>query len=318
MATTKPTPNKDSKFWIHPDDFQKVIDYAGASYSKFKAEIAGMMIVDTDDDGDFILKFPVIMKQTVSGGLCTLDKTDLSQYYASNATKYGQDVRFCWWHSHHTMKAFWSGTDDATILSMPSKDWTVSLVVNLKKEYKLRVQFFEPFLHEENIELNFLTLDSDVDDTILKEVEDKCTNEVTEAIYTRGNQTYLPIGAQTHAYDNSYAYDAYAVGTPYTPRNHYNTYTQKSVNYASVPDKIWQDATLALTGLLTEVGDLKSANNALHVWGQKIKPLNHILKKYNIAISDFNTPDQIDQALISYWDEDYFENITPVTEEIPF
>lgn len=319
MATTKPTPNKDSKFWIHPDDFQKVIDYAGASYSKFKAEIAGMMIVEADSEGDFILKLPVIMKQTVSAGLCTLDKTELSQYYASNATKYGQNVRFCWWHSHHTMAAFWSGTDDATILSMPSKDWTVSLVVNLKKEYKLRIQFFEPFLHEENVELNFLTVDSDIDDTISKEVADKCTNEVVpKTVYAKGAQTYLPVGAQTHGYHDSYGYDPYSVGTPYTPKHHYNTYTQTSVNYVNVPDNVWEKATVALTGLLQEVGDLKDANTALRIWSEKIKPLNHVLKKHNIAISGFNTSDQLDQALITYWDEDYFENITPVTEEIPF
>ena len=81
----KVIPNKDSKFWIHPDDFQKVINYAAASYDEFKSEIAGQMIVVPDVDGDFILKFPVIMEQTVSGGLCTLDETSLAQYYVKQA-----------------------------------------------------------------------------------------------------------------------------------------------------------------------------------------------------------------------------------------
>ena len=323
MATTKPTPNKDSKFWIHPDDFQKVINYAAASYDEFKSEIAGQMIVVPDEEGDFILKFPVIMEQTVSGGLCTLDETSLAQYYVKQAMEHGKDVRFCWWHSHHTMAAFWSGTDDATILSMPSKDWTVSLVVNLKREYKLRIQFFEPFLHEENVELNFLTVDVDVDDTILAEVKEHCTKStvVANTAYTGHAQTYLPLGAnQTGNYRDAYAYGSYGYGgaEPYAPQVHYNSYTQKSVDMRKVPEDIYEAARSRLDTIITECGDNDNPNDALREWDEKIQLINKQLKKYNVQVSTFLNGTNLEDALISYWEDDFFEHITPETEEIPF
>mgnify|MGYP003636447241 CR=1 FL=1 len=317
----KVIPNKDSKFWIHPDDFQKVINYAAASYNEFKSEIAGQMIVVPDEEGDFILKFPVIMEQTVSGGLCTLDETALAQHYAKTAMEHGKDVRFCWWHSHHTMAAFWSGTDDATILSMPSKDWTVSLVVNLKREYKLRIQFFEPFLHEENVELNFLTVDVDVDDTILAEVKEQCTKTVVAATtaYTGHAQTYLPLGAnEAGNYGDAYAYGSYGYGSAYGSEVHYNTYTHTRVDMRKVPEDILEAVRGKLNSVMTECGDNDNANDALKEWNEKIQPINKLLKKYNVQVSTFLNGTRLEDALISYWDEDFFEHITPETEEIPF
>ena len=152
MHTPKPQNNKNKKFWISQENFDKVIAYAESAYRQFKSEIGGQLVVLEDADGDYILEDPVILKQEISSGNCELDGEQLAIHYSKMIGKHGNNVRHCWWHSHHTMGAFWSGTDDATILSHPANDWTLSLVVNLKKEYKLRIQFFSPFMHEENVE----------------------------------------------------------------------------------------------------------------------------------------------------------------------
>lgn len=308
MANKKVTPNKNSKFWIHPDDFQKVIDYAAASYDEFKSEIAGQMIVVPDAEGDFILKAPVIMKQTVSGGLCTLDKESLAKYYAGTAVKEGADVRFCWWHSHHTMGAFWSSTDDDTILSNPSKDWTVSLVVNLKKEYKLRIQFFEPFMHEENVELNLLTVDSDVDDTILNEVKDLCEKTVTTPVtYVKGKQ--LPL-ATNHSY-GSYPYDD--MWNPNTPANqyapYYNSYFKETVYLSKVPKEIFAKIDDELISLTDECHLAKTDKQALSKWNSGKLALDKQLLLYNLRLRTFNTPKVFMDALLQFWPEDYYEEI---------
>ena len=175
MAKTKPVPNKNSKFWIHPDDFQKVIDYAAASYNEFKSEIAGQMIVVPDEEGDFILKFPVIMEQTVSSGLCTLDETALAQHYASTAMKHGADVRFCWWHSHHTMGVFWSGTDIKGIEEYSDGDMSFALVVNLKRENKFRLSMWKPAMMHLDTTLQIMgTKTSTVPKKIVDEVTALC------------------------------------------------------------------------------------------------------------------------------------------------
>ena len=43
---------------------------------------------------------------------------------------------FCWWHSHHTMKAFWSGTDHATIEEFAENGSVFAIVVNNKAEHE--------------------------------------------------------------------------------------------------------------------------------------------------------------------------------------
>ena len=98
------------EFYIEKKDWDKIIQYAESSYRQFKAEIGGQCVVIPDKDGEFWLTHPVIMKQEVSSANCELDETALAIHYSKMAGKYGDKVRHCWWHSHHTMGAFWSGT----------------------------------------------------------------------------------------------------------------------------------------------------------------------------------------------------------------
>tara|TARA_R110002020_G_scaffold443567_1_gene654820 strand:- start:87 stop:1022 length:936 start_codon:yes stop_codon:yes gene_type:complete len=295
----KPAPNHDSKFWIHPDDFNKVISYAAASYSEYKAEIGGQMIVLQDNEGDYILKFPEIMKQTVSGGECNLDAAELALYYVRNAKEHGKNVRFCWWHSHHTMGAFWSGTDDHTILTNVAKDWSISLVVNLKKEYKLRIQFFEPFLHEENVDLNFLTEESEINDTILQEVKEKCTKEaVVPQTYTNGykQQTLLP-DTSVYGYGHDYIY------------GNYNGRTNAYFNRTGIPKKVFEDAEQDIDKLLDDINLLTTGEEGLRFYNEQITKLNKDYKKYNFQVKEFTDAMELERAILACWPEDFFENI---------
>jgi len=302
--------NKNSKFWISQDDFQKVIDYAAISYDKFKAEIAGQLVVIEDKDGDFILKCPEIMKQTVSGGECTLDEEAMAKYYTRAAMKHGADVRFCWWHSHHTMGAFWSGTDNATILSMPSKDWSLSLVVNLKKEYKLRVQFFEPFLHEENVELNFLQeADKDFSKEMVKEVEKLCTaNTTTVYNYKKGSQTGLALGGvNTRRYDYLDAFDYGGYGHP---TREYNTDTGTITDWEGIPDVQKNAIEDQISDKIDSLIKVKSGKKALQMWNSFAKKTNKdfIANNVNLKITTYKSAKQFEDTMLQYWPIDYVEN----------
>ena len=102
----------DNEFYISQSNWNKIINYAGISYDEFKAEIGGMSVVTQDTDCDWMIQNPVILKQEIGSTTCDLDKEELAKYYTEMAVKYKNiDFRFCWWHSHHTMSAFWSGTD---------------------------------------------------------------------------------------------------------------------------------------------------------------------------------------------------------------
>jgi hypothetical protein len=297
--------NKDNRFWISKDDWNKVISYAESSYHQMKSEIGGQMVVVVDDEGDFILKDPVILKQEVSSGNCEMEAEALAVHYSKMAGKYGDDVRHCWWHSHHTMGAFWSPTDDATILENTAKDFTVSLVVNLKREYKLRVQFFYPFKHEENVTLNFLEDEVKRNNKLDKEVEELCTKEKVVATsyttYRNGKkvdgygQTSLGLTAQDEIDDyNMYGYGYSGI---YGNNDKLDLNKVPADKVKGIHDRIeaMQDS------LLDETMDF-------HTFKQTADALNQDIKDYNIRVKDLNKED-LERAGYHYWPEDFLENI---------
>ena len=147
-----------TEFYIEKKDWDKVISYAQAAWDEHRSEIGGMMVVVQDKDDDWEIKEPVVMKQEVGGGSCDLDKTELAEYYSKMAMKYkNKNMRFCWWHSHAKMNAFWSGTDTNTIDEYKDGDLSFALVVNVKEEYKCRVSVWKPFTMHEDVELSIIS-----------------------------------------------------------------------------------------------------------------------------------------------------------------
>jgi hypothetical protein len=193
-----------NRFLIASKDWRKIQSYARCSYGKWKAEIGGMAVMiqsptdsktkDIEKD-DWLLLDPVILKQEVSGGNCDLDKDALAEYYGKYALKYKKyNFRFCWWHSHHTMAAFWSGTDLTAIEEFNEGDISFALVVNLKQEYKFRVSIWKPIEVHQDVELKIYDKKSKaIPKTIIKEVEEQCTKEapITTGYQYRGYNTHI-------------------------------------------------------------------------------------------------------------------------------
>ena len=200
-----------SDFWISNKDWDKIINYARAREEECGDEIGGMAIAKQDKDGDWILSEPTILKQETTGGTCTLDKDELAQFYADKAAKHGINIQFVWWHSHAKMDAFWSGTDTATMKEYQAGNWSMFLVVNVREEYKFRVQYWKPFELGEDIELNIIDKKNKykVPKSIMKEVSKKC-NKASIVNYSYRNnvinrqtnmfqQTPIPISSETNS-----------------------------------------------------------------------------------------------------------------------
>jgi len=310
MSATRSKEKKDAKFYISRDDWNKVIAYAESSYHQMKAEIGGQMVVVEDEDGDFIIKNPVILKQEVSGGNCEMEAEALALHYSKMVGEHGDNVRHCWWHSHHTMAAFWSGTDNATIMASKSHDFTVSLVVNLKQEYKLRVQFFYPFEHEENVNLNFLEdIDEVRDEKLDAEVKELCSKTVAvittynnkTKTYTTGNQTGLWTKQdQTEVNDyNMYGYGVNAYGDGFGYQR----------NTSLDMDKIPADKVKPVNDLIEEIQDkLIDDNCTYEQYLQMRTTVNDSIKGYNIKMKLMNKED-LEAYVYHYWPEDFLENI---------
>ena len=170
-----------SEFYIQQKDWRKIINYATAREQECGDEIGGMAIARQDEDKDWIISHPTILKQKTTGGTCTLDKDELAQYYSDMAAKFGTNIQFVWWHSHAKMGAFWSGTDTSTMKEYAAGDWSMFLVVNVREEYKFRVQYWNPIELGEDIELNIVSKEKEkaIPKSILKEIESKCEEETT-------------------------------------------------------------------------------------------------------------------------------------------
>ena len=189
------------EIYIDKECWDKIINYAKAAYQTEKCEIGGMSVVTQDKDGDWLIQEPVILKQEIGSTTCDLDKEELAKYYTQMAIKYNKmNFRFCWWHSHHTMSAFWSGTDISSIeeYGEGESDLSFALVVNLKEEYKCRVSVWKPVEIHQDVELNILsnTPDVKIPLDILTEVEAKCeTRNIVSNYNSKTKQLSL---ANTH------------------------------------------------------------------------------------------------------------------------
>ena len=309
MSATRSDEKKDAKFYISKEDWNKVIAYAESSYHQMKAEIGGQMVVVEDEDGDFIIKDPVILKQEVSGGNCEMEAEALALHYSKMVGEHGDNVRHCWWHSHHTMAAFWSGTDNATIMASKSHDFTVSLVVNLKQEYKLRIQFFYPFEHEENVTLNFLEdIDEVRDDKLDAEVKELCS-KTTVAVttykartYATGNQTGLWSKQDQKEVDdyNMYGYGVNAYGDGFGYQR----------NTSVDMDKVPEDKVKPINDLIEEMQDklIEDDNVTYTQYLEMRKTINASIKGYNLQIKLMNK-NELEALVYHYWPDDFLENI---------
>jgi len=125
---------------IAKEDFDKMISYAQIAYEKFGTEVSGMLPVINTTDGLW-MQTPEILKQECTAATTDLDKEALSEYFTKQTEKHIELIPdkliHCWWHSHHTMDAFWSGTDDSTINGFAEKGSIFAIVVNNKSEYKI-------------------------------------------------------------------------------------------------------------------------------------------------------------------------------------
>ena len=170
--------------YIDEKDWNKIIGYAEIAHETMKAEIGGMSVMVQDKDKDWKLLNPVILKQQVTGGNTILAKEELAEYYTKECKRLGdRNFRFCWWHSHHTMAAFWSGTDLTAIDEYNEGDFSFALVVNLKQEYKFRISVWQPVEVHEDVELTIVR-EAKCTKAMKDEVAELCTKPAIQA-YTK-------------------------------------------------------------------------------------------------------------------------------------
>ena len=264
--------------YIDKECWDKIINYAKAAYHTEKCEIGGMSVVTQDKDGDWLIQEPVILKQEIGGTTCDLDKEELAKYYTKMAVKYNKmNFRFCWWHSHHTMGAFWSGTDISSIdeYGEGESDLSFALVVNLKEEYKCRVSVWKPVEIHQDVELNIIdnTPDVEIPLEIVTEVKAKCE---TRGIVTTYNRNTKQLSLADSHINAKYGYnwnDYKALDDVNAPTQQEQTNFEEKYEYAVMK-------TAEYIRQVT-IGDW-----TMHKFKKAIRETNKQLDPYGIQISE--------------------------------
>ena len=252
--------------YIEEKDWDRIINYARSSEKQWGTEIGGMAVTREDEKGNWQILDPVILKQEVSAALCELDKTELALYYSKAAMKYSKDnIRFCWWHSHAKMDAFWSGTDTNTIDEFEEGDLSFALVVNVREEYKCRVSVWKPFTMHEDVELTILGKED-------KYEVPKNINSEVKALCTQPERTWHNTGSSYKGITNKYGYTQSQGQTRL-----FNNDSEENI------------ISLAWLQLIEKVDSINSGFIAgeyhYDKYSKKIKDLNRRLKKAQMPLS---------------------------------
>jgi len=191
--------SKKPKFIIQEKAWNTMQQFAGIAHKEDGNEISGLIpykMVEHPVSGERVYELfdPVILEQVNSATTTELDGEAIRDYQIKAGMKHGTNIKFCWWHSHHTMDAFWSGTDQNEIDAWENDSWSLALVVNLFGEYKLNVSVWQPIQYSEDVNLEIIRNIAKPTKKQMKEYEELCSSKT--AIVSSGwkHTTY---GAQT-------------------------------------------------------------------------------------------------------------------------
>ena len=273
------------KVYILKDCWDKIINYAKAAYHGEKAEIGGMRVGTQDKDGDWWIEDPQIMNQEIGATTCDLDKEDLAKYYTQMAVKYKDtNFRFCWWHSHHTMGAFWSGTDLSSIdeYGEGESDLSFALVVNLKEEYKCRISVWKPLEVHQDVELEIVgEKDIEIPLEIVTEVKAKCRTRSLSS-YQTGYSKLPPQGGQLNMHS---WYDSRGMSGNYRLLEDDCTQIEPTEAEAATFEAKWEYAMGKIAEYIRQVNT--GAWN-MHKFKTAINHTNEQLEPYGIEIDKLN------------------------------
>ena len=273
----------DATFSITEKTFDKILNYAHHAKNEFQSEIGGMCVVLKDEDGDYELVDPVILKQTISGGNCDLDKDELAKYYTKTDLKYNKyDYSFCWWHSHHTLGAFWSGTDTDTMKEASGSKVSYSLVVSWDKDpygHLFRISYWNPIALYKDIQLDIIDRkDKRIPKSIIKEVEEKCSKPRAVSNY---------------------------IGSPINSRvgNYFNSTSSYNYRRPGYQEPLFKEDPHATYGILLDLVDKlmnKLINGTIDYNGysKEIDNMNDKLGKDNPLSVKKESPSKLDNILI--------------------
>jgi hypothetical protein len=211
---------QDTVLWLSPKIYQELLYYA----RNVDAEVGGLGYLTFDtENNDITVEEVYLLEQEVHSSECELSaegcaKLIEERILAGEDNKLG-GINF-WWHSHHTMGAFFSVTDDTTM-----KEWVgpyiVALVINQKGEMKAALLTRTPIMiaGEVDVKIDWST-PKEIAVELDKAIEDKVTvvkfvspaYQKPAVVVPKASSTAPTPYTPVKAYDDMYGYYPYGYG----------------------------------------------------------------------------------------------------------
>jgi hypothetical protein len=152
-------------------------------------EISGLGRIVTDEDGTMRVSKIYLIKQENSGSTTDLDEDAVSTLLYESRNDEGE-MTF-WWHSHNSMKAFWSGTDHATIKDLGKNGYVVATVFNHDRDHQTAyfqgADGFKPEIFIDHVPTSFHPMHLQSEEDQWKKNVAACVSKKTYNSHWRGN-----------------------------------------------------------------------------------------------------------------------------------
>lgn len=121
--------------------YQKIMAYADLA----DGEISGFADVEWDND-EMALKLGEVylLKQEAGGADVEMDADTVADFNYQMIKMGKTQLPRVWWHSHHIMDVFFSGTDVATIQELTNDTFMLAIVVNQHHELRTCLKICQP------------------------------------------------------------------------------------------------------------------------------------------------------------------------------
>lgn len=123
-------------------------------------EVQGVGAVEVDEEKGLITITDIeLVKQTVSSGHCDTTDEEMAKSMHDIMVKDPEKRWLMKWHSHGSMGAYHSSTDDTDVKDLMKSGlypFLLSMVVNNRQEYDLQAHFRFPSVHYEDVQFAIL------------------------------------------------------------------------------------------------------------------------------------------------------------------
>lgn len=116
-----------------------------------------------------------ILPQTVSGADANITMEDIAKFLTEKIRAKQNPAEYrLWWHSHATMAAFFSNTDDTTINQSSEFPYLLSLVTNKAGDYEARLDIHRPLRMTAEVDVFLESFGNErLREQIRKEIDEK-------------------------------------------------------------------------------------------------------------------------------------------------